>query len=446
MVSHDVRVVEEKNSHNNSLQDTTNQVVSQDVTATDAKISHEKPESDHVALQDVPTSIKTTTFPSQLNLSNSAKNMLEMRHTKPHSGTSSLAQSSKEINVASQEATVPTHSGSQDITVSNLILDPLTEKRKEHLQSLGLSDSVYSSNSEVFYPVLTPEQDEVDYISFKDIIDTTWSIPLDNLNSNDIELEQAYLKSHRTSSPRQLVKNTSSSSSSTEILQSPTDSEGDDPTYGRPKKPKPSMRLGRKPSSACIAAQKVILKTKGLKPKLAHTSQALSDSPCADPTTDVPTTQSKTKMDNKQTPACAKDKPVSSTTLGRPSSKHFGLKITQHGIVRQPTVKKGKSCSCEMCGKKFRNSTLFIEHYSTTHPSLSCKHCSKVYTTPLSLQKHVYMHTAEKKTCESCGKSFPLDSQLADHWKTHMKNKPHICTHPNCSKDFTHQYDLLKHE
>ena len=96
--------------------------------------------------------------------------------------------------------------------------------------------------------------------------------------------------------------------------------------------------------------------------------------------------------------------------------------------------------------KNFKNSTLFIEHYSTTHPLLSCKYCSKVYTNPLSQQKHVYMHTAEKKTCESCGKSFPFDSQLADHRKTHMKNKPHICTHPNCSKDFTHWYDLLKHE
>ena len=112
MVSYHVRVVEEKNSHDISSQDITNQVISQDVTATDAKISHEKPESDHVALQDVPTSIKNTTSPSQLNSSNSAENLLEMSHTKPHSGTSSLVQSSKEINIASQQAMVPTHSGS----------------------------------------------------------------------------------------------------------------------------------------------------------------------------------------------------------------------------------------------------------------------------------------------------------------------------------------------
>ena len=187
----------------------------------------------------------------------------------------------------------------RDITTTNLIVDPLAEKRKEHLRLLGLSDSVYSSNSEAFYPVLTLEQDEVHYISFKDIIDITWSIPLDNLSSNDIELEQAYLKSHRTSSPRQSVQKTSSSSSSTQLLDSPTDSEKDDPTYGRPTKPikpKSNIRPGRKPSSARIAAQKLILKTKGLKPKLVNTPKANDDAAQIEQTANVPITRSKTQM------------------------------------------------------------------------------------------------------------------------------------------------------
>ena len=51
--------------------------------------------------------------------------------------------------------------------------DPKSDKLKQHLRCLGLSESIYSSNSDVFYLVLTPEQDKVDYISFKDIIDKT---------------------------------------------------------------------------------------------------------------------------------------------------------------------------------------------------------------------------------------------------------------------------------
>ena len=117
---------------------------------------------------------------------------------------------------SSQDASLPSQSCSQDVTELLRTQDPLAKKRKEHLRSLGLSDSIYSSNSDVFYPVLTPKQDEVDYISFKDIIDTKWSVPLDNLSSNDIELEHAYLKNQITSSPQTLAKHTSSSSSSTE--------------------------------------------------------------------------------------------------------------------------------------------------------------------------------------------------------------------------------------
>ena len=54
------------------------------------------------------------------------------------------------------------------------IHDPEAKKVNRHLLSLGLSESLYSSNSGTYYPVLTPEQDEIDYISFKDIMNTTW--------------------------------------------------------------------------------------------------------------------------------------------------------------------------------------------------------------------------------------------------------------------------------
>ena len=131
----------------------------------------------------------------------------------------------------SQEVTNTPDTVLQDVTTGTPI-DPQIQKRKEHLRSLGLSDSVYSNNSETFYPVLTPEQDEVDYISFKDIIDTAWSLPLENLSANDIELEQAYLKSCRTSSPKPVSTTAGSSSSSTIMLDLPLDSEKDDPTYG----------------------------------------------------------------------------------------------------------------------------------------------------------------------------------------------------------------------
>ena len=45
-----------------------------------------------------------------------------------------------------------------------------SQKIKELCKSLGLLESVYSSNSDMYYPVLTPDENDIDYINFKDII------------------------------------------------------------------------------------------------------------------------------------------------------------------------------------------------------------------------------------------------------------------------------------
>ena len=204
------------------------------------------------------------------------------------------------------------------------------------------------------------------------------------------------------------------------------------------------MRPCRKPSSVWIAAQKLILKTKGTRPPTVSSQKYWPESPKTH-TNNKKTKSSNSTEDNKAK-LKVKSTPPSADEKSTTQPKCYGLKMTCRRIVRQPTNKKGRVCTCEMYGEKFKNSTLFITHYSTTHPPLSCKHCSKSYTNLLSLQKHVYMHKAEKKTCDSCGKAFAFQSQLSDHQKTHLKTKPQICSHPNCSKDFTHRYDLLKHE
>ena len=125
-----------------------------------------------------------------------------------------------------------------------------------------------------------------------------------------------------------------------------------------------------------------------------------------------------------------------------------GLKIVHHGLKRPVATpkSKGRRCKCDMCGEVFGTSTSFIEHYSKTHPALPCKDCSKVFTNPLSLQKHRYHHVGKKFHCDMCDRSFPFDSQLKDHRKSHFKTKPHVCSYPNCGKESTHLYDLKKHK
>ena len=231
------------------------------------------------------------------------------------------------------------------------------------------------------------------------------------------------------------VHNTSPSSS-TEIL----DNENEDPSYGLHKKPKHSMRLGCRPSSARIAAQKLITKTKGV--KLSSTKPSSNKNSMVKNQMGVQSTSSKQEPSRNM---AKQDDPIMALKTTT-TSKQFGLKITHHGLVKHRVEKKGRRCICDMCGEKFKNSTSYIEHYSSTHLNLNCKYCEKCYTNPLSLQKHQYVHTTPAKKCGTCGKSFPFSSQLANHRKTHMKVKPHICSHPGYGKDFIHRYDLLKHE
>ena len=113
---------------------------------------------------------------------------------------------------------------------------------KDLCKSLGLPESVYTSNSDSYYPVLTLDESDIDYINFKDIINKSWSVPLDNLSVEDIELEQSYLKCFKTSSPKthenndepsSLTQSTQRDSSTTE-----NDNEKTDPTYGTTSKKK----------------------------------------------------------------------------------------------------------------------------------------------------------------------------------------------------------------
>ena len=209
----------------------------------------------------------------------------------------------------------------------------------------------------------------MDYISFKDIMDRTWSIPLDNLSTNDIKLKQAYLRSHRTSSPIHPAPTQTSDNytMSTELLDTLSNSEKDDPTYGHYRKPKPSMRSHPRPSSARIAAQTLINKTKGSKLTPAKKE------------TNVQSANPKQTMTSMQEEKVNQTIPTTQglSVANKSKPKQFGLKITHHSLIKHTVAKKGQKCVCDMCGAKFKNSTSYIKHYSSTHPNLNCKFCKK---------------------------------------------------------------------
>ena len=126
--------------------------------------------------------------------------------------------------------------------------------------------------------------------------------------------------------------------------------------------------------------------------------------------------------------------------------KAKSVKVAHHGLRKYKNLPKGRHCVCPMCRQKFTDSTRYIKHYSETHPPLPCQDCPKVFSNPLSLQKHRYHHTGQQLKCDKCAHTFPFESQLRDHRKAHFKRKPHRCSFPNCDAEATHLYDMKKHE
>ena len=75
--------------------------------------------------------------------------------------------------------------------------------------------------------------------------------------------------------------------------------------------------------------------------------------------------------------------------------------------------------------------TNLIIEGSSSHSSIRCDICNRVFPREKSLQAHKRIHTGEKPYCcdyPSCGKAFTQSGQLKTHQRLHTGEKPFICT------------------
>ena len=176
-----------------------------------------------------------------------------------------------------------------------------------------------------------------------------------NLSQEEISFEKEQLK---TSSP------ITSSSTQTDITTDEMDSEKHDPTYGRPRPAKISMRPRWAPSASCIAAQQKIKSIKGpipLIPKAATSTNSTAQKPASHKQVSktASSSPSGTLLSKAATSANSNHGDVATADNSSPliKVKAKSVKVTHHGLWKYKNVPKGRHCTCPMCGQKFTDST-----------------------------------------------------------------------------------------
>ena len=75
-----------------------------------------------------------------------------------------------------------------------------------------------------------------------------------------------------------------------------------------------------------------------------------------------------------------------------------------------------------------------------------CKHCTKKYTTPYTLQQHNYIHKRSSQLwkCNRCKMAFVFKSQLKIHRISHTKIGRFECK--ECFLTYKYKHDMFRHQ
>jgi uncharacterized Zn-finger protein len=105
--------------------------------------------------------------------------------------------------------------------------------------------------------------------------------------------------------------------------------------------------------------------------------------------------------------------------------------------------------TCNVCRRCFNGPASLNRHMRAHHDErhFACTHpgCSKKFSHSSTLKDHMNIHLQRKPyTCKECGKGFPNGSNLNRHARIHTKSKPYVC--PVCNKAFSQSSNLRVHQ
>ena len=126
---------------------------------------------------------------------------------------------------------------------------------------------------------------------------------------------------------------------------------------------------------------------------------------------------------------------------GHINYKHYGIKR------QSPDQSKSRTYHCYFCEAICHSKHQLNRHHKSEHAKVKCPTCIKQFPTPDALQRHGYTHRDDHQLiCSICQEVCAFKSDMANHMEKHKEDRPWVCTHDNCGKDFKRKSDLTAHE
>jgi len=135
---------------------------------------------------------------------------------------------------------------------------------------------------------------------------------------------------------------------------------------------------------------------------------------------------------------------------GKVFSKKFNL--TSH-LLRHSNVTPFL-CDVPGCGKGFKREKTLLKHYQVIHEGRKerylCGQCGQQFSSQTGFRTHIASHTGMEYVkrhvkCDICDKMFRCPSDLKTHLVVHSKEKPFLCSWPDCGQSFSQKASLKDH-
>ncbi|EAS2082407.1 C2H2-type zinc finger protein [Salmonella enterica] len=78
------------------------------------------------------------------------------------------------------------------------------------------------------------------------------------------------------------------------------------------------------------------------------------------------------------------------------------------------------------------------------HSVFPCSRCSRTFTSPSALVRHMRTHTGERPyVCQTCDRAFHQRGNLSRHMRIHTDQRPYVCQ--TCGQAFCQRSGLTAH-